>query len=143
ARVAREPEVVVRAEHHALAALHLGDRTGLASDQAEVGDEIVLAGGFEQLHPLVGARLLEQVDCGFGHWVRCRALALEVRPVRSRAELMRFIRLPWRIYRNEPNWIPPLIFERKQFLNRKKNPFFHHGEAEYFLASRRDRVVGR
>jgi hypothetical protein len=56
---------------------------------------------------------------------------------------MRFIRLPWRIYRNEPNWIPPLIFERKQFLNRKKNPFFHHGEAEYFLARRRDRVVGR
>jgi GNAT superfamily N-acetyltransferase len=63
--------------------------------------------------------------------------------VRSRSDLMRFIRLPWRIYRNSPQWVPPLIFERKQFLSRKKNPFFNHGEAEYFLAWRGSRVVGR
>ncbi len=68
---------------------------------------------------------------------------LEIRPVRSRSDLMRFIRLPWRIYRNSPNWVPPLIFERKQFLNRRKNPFFNHAEAEYFLAWRGGRPVGR
>jgi hypothetical protein len=56
---------------------------------------------------------------------------------------MRFIRLPWRIYSNEPNWVPPLVFERKRFLNRKKNPWFEHGEAEYFLAWRGGRPVGR
>jgi GNAT superfamily N-acetyltransferase len=56
---------------------------------------------------------------------------------------MRFIRLPWRIYRNSPQWVPPLIFERKQFLSRKKNPFFNHAQAEYFLARRGGRVVGR
>ena len=39
--------------------------------------------------------------------------------------------------------MPPLIAERKQFLNRKKNPFFEHAEAEYFLAHRDGRVVGR
>ena len=69
--------------------------------------------------------------------------AVDVRPVRSRADLRRFIRLPWRIYRNEPLWVPPLVYERKRFLDRGKNPFFTHGEAEYFLAWRGDEVVGR
>jgi GNAT superfamily N-acetyltransferase len=68
---------------------------------------------------------------------------VEVRPVRSRADLKRFIHLPWRIYRNEPLWVPPLVYERKRFLDRSKNPFFTHGEAEYFLAWRGDEVVGR
>jgi GNAT superfamily N-acetyltransferase len=68
---------------------------------------------------------------------------VEVRPVNSRADLRRFIRLPWRIYRNEPLWVPPLVYERKRFLDRSKNPFFGHGEAEYFLAWRGDEPVGR
>ena len=68
---------------------------------------------------------------------------VDVRPVRSRADLMRFIRLPWRIYRTSPQWVPPLIFERKQFLSRKKNPFFTHGEAELFIAWRGRTPVGR
>ena len=70
-------------------------------------------------------------------------MPLEVRPVRSRADLMRFIRLPWRIHRSHERWIPPLIWERKQFLNRKKNPYFEHGEAEYFIAWRDGEPVGR
>jgi GNAT superfamily N-acetyltransferase len=71
------------------------------------------------------------------------AETVEIRPVRSRGDLRRFIRLPWRIYRNEPHWVPPLVYERRRFLDRKKNPFFTHGEAEYFLAWRGDEVVGR
>ena len=51
--------------------------------------------------------------------------------------------LPFRLYRDEPNWVAPLIFERKQFLDRRKNPFFEHGRAEYFLALRDGRPVGR
>jgi GNAT superfamily N-acetyltransferase len=56
---------------------------------------------------------------------------------------MRFIKLPWRLYRNEPNWVPPLISERKKFLDREKNPFFEHAEAEYFVAWRDGEPVGR
>ena len=70
-------------------------------------------------------------------------MSLEVRPVGSSGELKRFIRLPWRIYRNEPRWIPPLIFERKNFLDRDKNPYFEHAEAEYFVAWRDGKPVGR
>jgi len=56
---------------------------------------------------------------------------------------MRFIRLPWRLYRNERNWVPPLVSERKKFLDRDQNPFFEHAEAEYFLAWRDGEPVGR
>jgi GNAT superfamily N-acetyltransferase len=70
-------------------------------------------------------------------------VALEVRPVRSRRDLMRFIKLPWRLYRNEPNWVPPLVSERKRHLDRSRNPFFEHAEAEYFLAWRNGEPVGR
>ena len=70
-------------------------------------------------------------------------MPLEIRPVSSRRDLARFIRLPWRIYRNHPTWVPPLVYERKRFLDRRKNPFFTHGEAEYFLALRDGEPVGR
>jgi GNAT superfamily N-acetyltransferase len=70
-------------------------------------------------------------------------VSVEVRPVSSRRDLTRFIKLPWRLYRNEPNWVPPLISERRQFLDREKNPFFRHAEAEYLLAWRDGEVVGR
>jgi GNAT superfamily N-acetyltransferase len=56
---------------------------------------------------------------------------------------LRFIKLPWRLYRNERNWVPPLVSERKKFLDREKNPFFEHAEAEYFIAWRNGEPVGR
>jgi GNAT superfamily N-acetyltransferase len=71
------------------------------------------------------------------------ATAVQVRPARSRLDMERFIRLPYRLYRDEPNWVPPLRFDRRRHLSRSKNPFFEHAEAEYFLAWRDGRVVGR
>jgi GNAT superfamily N-acetyltransferase len=68
--------------------------------------------------------------------------AVSIRPVRSRRELKRFVGLPYRLHAGTP-WIPPLKLERRLFLNRRLNPFFKHGEAEYFLALRGERVVGR
>ena len=69
--------------------------------------------------------------------------ALDVRPVASKRELDTFIKLPWRLYRNVPNWVPPLLFDRKRFLDRSRNPFFQHAEVEFFLAWRGDQPVGR
>jgi GNAT superfamily N-acetyltransferase len=70
-------------------------------------------------------------------------MALEVRPVRSRADLNRFIKLPFRLYKGQPNWVPPLIYERRRHLSRDRNPFFEHAEAEYFIAWRDGQPVGR
>ncbi len=70
-------------------------------------------------------------------------MALEVRPVTTRRDLRTFIKLPWRLYRQEPNWVAPLLMDVKKRLDRKKNPFFKHAEAQYFLAYRDGRPVGR
>ena len=63
-------------------------------------------------------------------------------PVRSAAELKRFIRLPARLYAHDPQFVPPLELERKDALT-PKNPLFEHLEAQYFLAVRDGRDVGR
>jgi hypothetical protein len=68
--------------------------------------------------------------------------SLTIRPVRNRRDLKRFVDLPYRLHAGTP-WVPPLKLERRIFLSRKLNAYFKHGEAEYFLALRGDRVVGR
>jgi hypothetical protein len=69
--------------------------------------------------------------------------SVEIRPVRSRRELKRFVKVPFRLHRDHPQWVPPLIFDRMQFLNRGKNPYFEHAEAELFVAERDGEPVGR
>ena len=69
-------------------------------------------------------------------------MPVEVRPVRGRRELTSFIKLPFGLHQGTP-WVPPLIFERRQFLDKDKNPYFDHAEAEYFLAWRDGEPVGR
>jgi GNAT superfamily N-acetyltransferase len=73
----------------------------------------------------------------------CPRVAVEVRAVSGRRDLKAFIELPFRLHANHPLWVPPLKLERRLFLNRRLNAFFSHGEAEYFLARRGGRVVGR
>jgi GNAT superfamily N-acetyltransferase len=68
---------------------------------------------------------------------------IEVRKVETRSDLRKFIRFPWSVYKNDPHWVPPLIMEMKDKLNRRKHPFFEHGEADYFLAWRGGKIVGR
>jgi GNAT superfamily N-acetyltransferase len=69
--------------------------------------------------------------------------SVSIRPVRTRRELKRFVKLPFSLHRDQPQWVAPLIFERMEFLDREKNPWFEHGEAEYFLAERGGEAVGR
>ncbi len=69
--------------------------------------------------------------------------SVEVSKVTTSRERDEFIKLPWRIYRDDPAWVPPLIIERKAFLDRKHHPFYQHGDAALFLARRQGEVVGR
>ena len=50
--------------------------------------------------------------------------ALEIRAVCTRRELSDFIRLPWQLYSEADNWVPPLISERRSHLSRTRSPFF-------------------
>lgn len=68
---------------------------------------------------------------------------VETKAVSTSKDLKEFIMLPFRLYKNDPNWIPPLIGDQKKFLNPAKNPFFLHSEARLFLAFKDGKVVGR
>jgi GNAT superfamily N-acetyltransferase len=60
---------------------------------------------------------------------------MEIREVQGRRDRDRFIKFPWKIYRGDSNWVPPLIIERRAFLDPKQNPFFDHSDVRLFLAS--------
>jgi len=68
---------------------------------------------------------------------------IQISEVSSRRDRDSFIKFPWRIYETDPAWVPPLIIERKAFLDRKRHPFYQHGAAALFLAWRNGEIVGR
>src|SRR4029079_11799099 len=77
------------------------------------------------------------------HSFRLNAVSIEVSEVRSRADRDAFIEFPWRIYKDDPAWVPPLIIERREFIDRENHPFYQHGDAALFLARRNGQIVGR
>jgi GNAT superfamily N-acetyltransferase len=70
---------------------------------------------------------------------------LSIRPIElgNTRQLKTFIKFPWRIYRDDPNWVPPLILDQLQFFTPGKNPYFSHSTAQLFMAFRGDEPVGR
>lgn len=66
----------------------------------------------------------------------------EIQLVRSRSDLRAFARFPWRVYRDDPNWVPPLLTDRLRTLDPKTGPFYREAEVALFLARRRNEVVG-
>jgi len=66
-----------------------------------------------------------------------------IRPVGSKKDVKKFITLPWKIYSSDPLWVPPLLRDRKKIIDRKKNPFYSHADAEFFLAYQTGEIVGR
>lgn len=70
-------------------------------------------------------------------------MPVTITPVESKKALRDFIKLPWKIYAGDPNWVPPLIIDMKKILDKKKNPFFEHSDAELFLAQKDGETVGR
>jgi hypothetical protein len=61
----------------------------------------------------------------------------------NRRQLGKFIRFPWKIYQNDPNWVPPLIFEQRQFFTPGKNLYLSHSKAQLLMAFRGEEPVGR
>lgn len=70
-------------------------------------------------------------------------LTTEVIDPDSRTDVRRFIELPYRLYRDDPNWVPPLRRDAALVLNRERHPFYEHSDASFFVAVRDGRVVGR
>lgn len=68
--------------------------------------------------------------------------AVTVRKVENDADFRAFFELPWSIYRDDPNWVPPLQSIRRETLDREKNPAWDYLEGDYFVAWRDKTPVG-
>ncbi|MBK9757096.1 MAG: N-acetyltransferase [Nannocystis sp.] len=67
-------------------------------------------------------------------------------PLSDRKLVERFIRVPWYVNREHhpsPQWVPPLLMDRRDYLNPDKNPFFEHVKAAFWVARVNGRDVGR
>jgi hypothetical protein len=67
---------------------------------------------------------------------------IQVLPVRTARERRTFLTFPWRIYRGDPNWVPPLLSERAKTIDPQRGLFFKDGYAELFIAWQNGKPAG-
>jgi GNAT superfamily N-acetyltransferase len=67
---------------------------------------------------------------------------IEIIPALTANQRRKFLTFPWRVYRDDPLWVPPLIPERLKQIDPEKGTFFNRGEAEFFTAWRDGKMVG-
>lgn len=68
---------------------------------------------------------------------------VSIHPVQDKADKREFVELAFRLNRGDPAWVPPLKGDAFALLTPGKNPWFEHGKAQFFLARRDGRTVGR
>lgn len=68
---------------------------------------------------------------------------VSVRPVRTRSDKKKFLRLPWRLYESDPQWVPPLLYSQRGLVAYAHHPFYDDAEVQTFLAECDGRVCGR
>lgn len=66
-----------------------------------------------------------------------------IRPVKSASDKLTFIKSQWNFYKGDPNFVPPIIADRKKLLDTEKNPFYKHSTIQLFLAESNNEIVGR
>lgn len=68
---------------------------------------------------------------------------INIKEIHSKSDLKRFIKFPFKLYKDSKYWVPPIISQELQTFDKKKNPIFHDAEARFFLAYKNDAIVGR
>lgn len=65
-----------------------------------------------------------------------------IAPVTNRREVKDYVLFPFRLYRRDPNWVPPIISDRMKHFDPEQNPFYEHAEVQLFRALRDGETVG-
>ena len=68
---------------------------------------------------------------------------IKIIEVESKRLLDEFIKFPYRLYKDTPNWVAPLLSERREFFDKDKNPFYRTAKTKLFLAKKNGETVGR
>ena len=69
--------------------------------------------------------------------------SITIKEVTGKQELKTFVKLPWSLFKDDPHWVAPLVMERLEVLDPKKNPYFEHARARLWLAYQDNIPVGR
>jgi GNAT superfamily N-acetyltransferase len=67
---------------------------------------------------------------------------ITIKKVQNTIQRRQYATFPWKVYKEDPLWVPPLLPERMKQLNPKRGTFFSHGEADFFLAFREGELAG-
>jgi hypothetical protein len=70
-------------------------------------------------------------------------ITIEKIDTENKSQVKRFVKIPFRLYKNHPQWVPPLFVDAEMQLNRKKHPYYEHSDADFFIAVREGSDVGR
>jgi len=68
---------------------------------------------------------------------------IEIKEMKTPSELKTFVKFPFLLYKNEPHWVPPIINDELESMDSKKNPVFNNANAQFFLAYKNNKPVGR
>ena len=69
-------------------------------------------------------------------------MPVQIRKVETQADFKPYFEFPWVLYKDDPNWTPPLLSMRRDQFDKKKNPAWEYMEGDYFAAYRDNRIVG-
>ncbi len=68
---------------------------------------------------------------------------ITVKEISTKKELKKFVKFPFKLYKNNKYWVPPIIKDEVESFDKTKNPVFQHADARFFLAFKNDKIVGR
>ncbi|HMI06209.1 MAG TPA: hypothetical protein VK528_01585 [Flavobacterium sp.] len=68
---------------------------------------------------------------------------ITIKEAKTKKELTDFVKFPFKLYKDNPNWIPPIIADELASFDPKENPAFESAEAYFYLAYRNGEIVGR
>ena len=70
-------------------------------------------------------------------------VTIEQIDTKDKAQINRFMKIPFPLYENTPQWVPPILMDVKTQLDKQKHPYYEHSEADFFIAIRDGKDVGR
>ena len=68
---------------------------------------------------------------------------ITVKEISTKKELKKFVKFPFKLYKDNKYWVPPIIKDEVSSFDKTKNPVFEHADARFFLAYENDKIVGR
>jgi GNAT superfamily N-acetyltransferase len=70
-------------------------------------------------------------------------MEIQIQKVETKSDYLKFVKAQWLFYKDDPNFVPPIVVDRMKLLNKDKNPFYMHSKSQEFLAWQDGQIVGR